>query len=104
MLFLLVIVALLFVPVIRMFKAYCKRIAELERRTGGSCSYRTDDGGLNSFERENLSKILSRRYLEFGDVDLATLGGKLRYFLIAAYTAGVCYLGISIYVGMNICR
>jgi hypothetical protein len=87
-----------------MFKSYCKQIAELEERTEEYRSLRMDDGGLNSFERENLSKILSRRYVAYDDASLVVLGDRLRYYLISAYTAGVCYLATSIYIGTYVCR
>lgn len=95
--------ALLFVPVMKLFKVYCEMVARLENRLEEFQSIQRDDGGLNRFERENLTQLLTGRYERYSGHDVHRVGKQIRRYLILAYAAGLVYLGASIYIGTNVC-
>ena len=100
----LAVTVLVSLPILRMFKLYCKLVAEKEGKVEEYQSISTDDGGLTRFQRENLSKLMNRYYLQFEDYKINTLGNKLRGFLIAGYGLAILFVLLSIYVGTKICN
>lgn len=95
--------ALLFFPVFKTYRSYCKRLAELEGRLEEFRSLSKDDSGLTGFEREAWAKIMNRYHLKFDDREFASMGDRLRNALIAAYGAGVVFLSASVFVGGRLC-
>ncbi len=66
-------------PVINWFITYCDLVAKATGRENERQRFwNTDDGGMNSFEREQLRGLRSGDYLGLTDPKIVALGSKLK--------------------------
>ena len=72
---------------------YYERIAILENRLDDFHSRKcVDEGGNNSFRREKLWELISRKYLKFEDDQLTTIGNDVRTRLITSYAITAVFI------------